>query len=693
MSSTSSECQGLSSQSEGSPLSEPSSSRPVYVSTACGPDSPITYDELFGEPSKSLPISPSELYDCSSNETPVNDFEEEVSGESSTSRGSSPPADSPNENSPPAQSAFSAFLNFFRFKKDPPTTATLPLTSLTSTRGQRMDTPRVAPPEVARLRAVPHSPSYSSESSLNSSTTKVSSSRLSDDTSTVDGKTTRATQTELVYDGDTGIILSTSISSCPTSQEHFKERCRRSNCVTYIVQWDVVNDSRYPFNWPNYKKYLVVASQALSAIGPQMCSSMYGPAVSNISDMFDVPRHVAILSTTAYMMGIALGPMFCAPMTESFGRKIGVFWPFFVSLIFTFLTVSVTSFPTFMVLRFLSGALSSPPILSSGGALKDMFKPERRPYVLLLYAIIVAGGPAMGPILGSQVIKWTGDFRHLSLVVGVYQLVICTANLIFMPETYAPVILQKIVRNFSLDAGGLRNLVTERDLGGHARGFSVKNLLRPYQIMLTPVMLPLQMYAAIMFGLMYMAISLVPNAVVKEHGWTSNRAAWINLTFIAGLVCASGGIVWSIWYFNRMLKKHGGSNKEPEKRLLIMLPGSLFPPIGCFLCYFFFEKTWTISIVLLLLLGIGFFTIFQSTLNYVVDIHSEYSASAVSALTFLRSIFAGVLPFIGMAAIERVSFAKLCLILGFITSAMCTVPWFIFKWGPGLRAKSIFVDV
>lgn len=686
MSSTSSECQGLSE----TPSPVASSSKPVYVSTACGPDDPITItaSDLLGEP-RSDTISSSELF-----ERRRKDFEEEVPGQSSsTSRESSPLAASPNQTRPPPQSVLSMLIDLLRSSKEeeePP--ITLPLTSLTSMRGQRIGAmTNVTAPEVARLRAVPHSPSDSSESSLNSSTTKIS--RLSDDASTVDGKTTRSTQTDQVYDGDSGVIMSTSITTCPTSQEHFQERCRRSNCVTYIVQWDVDKDSRYPFNWPNYKKFLVVASQALSAIGPQMCSSMYGPAVSNIAEIFVVGKDVAMLSTTVYMLGIALGPMFCAPMTESFGRKIGVFWPFFVSLIFTFLTISVTSFPTFMVLRFLSGALSSPPILSSGGALKDMFKPEIRPYVLLLYAIIVAGGPAMGPILGSQVINWTGDFRHLSLVSGIYQFVVCSTNLCFMPETYAPVILQKIVRNFSLDAGGLRNLITERDVGGHARGFSVKNLLRPYQIMLTPVMLPLQMYAAIMFGLMYMAISLVPNAVVKEHGWTPEQAAWINLTFIAGLVCASGGIVWSIWYFNRMLKKHGGSNKEPEKRLLIMLPGSLFPPVGCFLCYFFFDKTWTISIVLLLLLGIGFFTIFQSTLNYVVDIHSEYSASAVSALTFLRSIFAGVLPFIGMSAIERVSFAKLCLILGFITSAMCAVPWFIFKWGPRLREKSVFVDV
>lgn len=684
-SSSSSSCQGLSSFSSDSDKSvSPSGS---YNSTACGSDEPKFNMHIRCMDPKAIPKAWADEIRARDNtvyqhpkvtqkvqKRPNVAFEEPVI----TRFG-------PNKSDiPPPLGFLDRLKRILGFRKAPETT--LPLTSLKSTRGTRLTTP-----DVARLRGVPQLPSK--ESSVNSSTTRISSSRQSNDSVSKDGKTSRSTQTEPIYAGESGIILSTCISPHPSAQEHFKERCRRSNCVTYIVQWDIENDPRYPFNWPNYKKYLVVASQALSAIGPQMCSSMYGPAVAHIEEMFGVRKYVAMLSTTVYMMGIAIGPMFCAPMTESFGRKIGVFWPFFVSLIFTFLTVSVTSFPTFMILRFLSGALSSPPILSSGGALKDMFKPERRPYILLLYAIIVAGGPAMGPILGSQVIKWTGDFRHLSLVVGIYQLIICVANLIFMPETYAPVILQKIVRNFSLDAGGLRNLVTERDLGGHARGFSIKNLLRPYQIMMTPVMLPLQMYAACMFGLMYMAISLVPNAVVKEHGWTRDKAAWINLTFIAGLVCASGGIAWSIWYFNRMLEKHGGSNKEPEKRLLIMLPGALFPPIGCFLCYFFFDQTWAISVVLLLMLGIGFFTIFQSTLNYVVDIHSEYSASAVSALTFLRSIFAGVLPFIGMAAIEQVSFAKLCLILGFITSAMCLVPWFIFRWGPGLRKRSSFVDV
>jgi hypothetical protein len=41
------------------------------------------------------------------------------------------------------------------------------------------------------------------------------------------------------------------------------------------------------------------------------------------------------------------------------------------------------------------------------------------------------------------------------------------------------------------------------------------------------------------------------------------------------------------------------------------------------------------------MLSLGFFTIFQSALNYLVDTFQKYAASAVAANTIMRSIFAG----------------------------------------------------
>ena len=46
--------------------------------------------------------------------------------------------------------------------------------------------------------------------------------------------------------------------------------------------------------------------------------------------------------------------------------------------------------------------------------------------------------------------------------------------------------------------------------------------------------------------------------------------------------------------------------------------------------------------------GFGFTSIFQAALNYLIDTFTGYAASAVSANTFMRSVFAGAFPlFVG----------------------------------------------
>lgn len=42
--------------------------------------------------------------------------------------------------------------------------------------------------------------------------------------------------------------------------------------------------------------------------------------------------------------------------------------------------------------------------------------------------------------------------------------------------------------------------------------------------------------------------------------------------------------------------------------------------------------------------GLGFFTIFQAALNYLIDTFTKYGASAVAANTFMRSMFAAAFP-------------------------------------------------
>ena len=97
---------------------------------------------------------------------------------------------------------------------------------------------------------------------------------------------------------------------------------------------------------------------------------------------------------------------------------------------------------------------------------------------------------------------------------------------------------------------------------------------------------------------------------------------------------------------------------------------------------------WIAPVIALVLVGAGFFTIFQAGLNYLVDTFQKYAASAVAANTFLRSCFAGAFPLVISPLYHNVGVPWGTSIFGFFSAAMIPVPFLFYKYGPSLRAKS-----
>lgn len=129
---------------------------------------------------------------------------------------------------------------------------------------------------------------------------------------------------------------------------------------------------------------------------------MFGQSVDLIAERYHVSKTAAMLPTSLFLFGLAAGPLIFAPVTERYGRKVGILTPFFVaSLVCTF-SYFVHPFAAVLFTRVIGGFFASAPIISSGGALKDLFEPGRRADILLGYAILVASGPAFGPILGMD---------------------------------------------------------------------------------------------------------------------------------------------------------------------------------------------------------------------------------------------------------------------------------------------------
>lgn len=74
-------------------------------------------------------------------------------------------------------------------------------------------------------------------------------------------------------------------------------------------------------------------------------------------------------------------------------------------------------------------------------------------------------------------------------------------------------------------------------------------------------------------------------------------------------------------------------------------------------------------------IGLGFFTIFQSAINYLVDTYLMSAASALAANMFMRSILAACFPLFTSYMFHNLGLDWGMSLLGFIAVMMIPIPF------------------
>ena len=76
-----------------------------------------------------------------------------------------------------------------------------------------------------------------------------------------------------------------------------------------------------PRLWPEWRKWLIVAAITPTDLSVSWAASGFSPAEGKFAEEFGVGEEVARLGLSLYVLGIALGPMFLAPLSEVLGRN------------------------------------------------------------------------------------------------------------------------------------------------------------------------------------------------------------------------------------------------------------------------------------------------------------------------------------------------------------------------------------
>ncbi|KIM78033.1 hypothetical protein PILCRDRAFT_76019 [Piloderma croceum F 1598] len=449
-----------------------------------------------------------------------------------------------------------------------------------------------------------------------------------------------------------------------------------------IVTFDSKDDPQNPKNWSYRRKAFVTMLFGLTTMCSTFASSVFSPAFRFIAKEYNVSTEVVTLGLSLFVIGFVPGPIVFAPFSEMYGRRISVLLPMFTFICFSAATATAANLQTVMITRFFAGVMASSPVTTVGGGLADMYEQRERGTAVVFYSLAVVAGPTLGPVIGAAVSQSHLGWRWTEYLTVILTSVVVLADIVFLPETYAPVILTRKARKLRLKTGrwALHSRHETNDFT--LRGFLETNLLRPVKMIFTCLifsflsydMLPLKFCLYITDGILYLLFGAVPIIYEQNRGWNTLQGSLPFLAVLLGTFFAAAvNAAYSQLVFAPNVDKHGGKT-QPEKRLPPMMLGSITFPIGFFLLGWTSNPKifWFPSVLGLFFIGMSFLLIFQAGINYLVTDGMKLFVLQASN-TFMRSLFAATLPLIAQPLFNNLGVDWACTLLGCISVILAWV--------------------
>lgn len=337
---------------------------------------------------------------------------------------------------------------------------------------------------------------------------------------------------------------------------------------------------------------------------------------------FGTPSLVATVGLSSFVLGIALGPLFTGPLSEYYGRRpiYLVSWTLFT--IWTIPSAVGKHIAVLIIARFFNGFAGGTFLSVAGGTVGDVFSRHeiQTPMVLVSSAPFV--GPSLGPVIGGF-INYYAHWRWTYYFVIIWSTALWIAIVVLTPETYHPVILREKARKLRRETGDDRFKAPIEKSTRSKRRVIAHSLLRPLQfILLEPMCLCLNIYSAILLGILYLFFGSFPLVFRKNHGMNLWQVGLTFLGIIVGmLVAASSNPLWSCLRMHLLVKEEkGAAREEPEYRLPQAILGGLLIPAGLFWFGWTTYPTihWIVPILGSAVFGCGMLLAFTGIFTYLV---------------------------------------------------------------------------
>jgi multidrug resistance protein len=408
-----------------------------------------------------------------------------------------------------------------------------------------------------------------------------------------------------------------------------------------------------------------------------------------------------VLPISIYLVGYVLGPLLFGPLSEIYGRRLPILLTFAGYTAFTLGTALAPNWAALAVFRLLAGICASAPLTIVGGILADIYdNPVARGRAIAFFMAAITTAPCVAPAISgslSETTSWRWTFWTALVIAGASWIA-----LVFLPETFGPVILQSRAKGIREQAsrGGQAHLHVYAPIDLEAKGWRhmvVVVLARPLRMMVTElIVIAVCLYLAIAYAIFYMFFQAYPIVFKGIYGMSAGTSGLMFLPIGAGTLISLVMFFLYDAFLERSRKiDRVWTRREESRRLPLACIGGPLLVISLFWMGWTAREDihWVVPCLAGIPFGLGNLLIFMALLNYLADAYGVFAASAMAASSCTRSVFGAVLPLATTSMYDTLGVGWASTLLAFVSLAMCAIPFVFIRFGDVIRANSAFCQM
>lgn len=470
----------------------------------------------------------------------------------------------------------------------------------------------------------------------------------------------------------------------------------------FLVRFDGGDDDKEDaLRLSDWHKWTIVIVVSVASVCITSTSSVWSLCTNNIMKEFNISHEVSTLGISFYIWGLGTGGIFLSPISEFHGRKIVYTLGLFLVFCLQFVPSFAHNIGGILFSRLMAGFFGSSFMSVASGTFSDLFRATERTAhkkdqvkelnkALVMYSASPFLGPGLGPLIAGFVNQHI-HYRWVFYICTIWSGVVLILVVLFVPETYEPILLKKKAQRLRKSTGDNRYYAPIEKLNTSIYESIVVSSKRPLMLIFKDYMtMALCFYTGFTLAIVYMFFVSFPYIFRTVYHFDIQDQGLSFLGLILGLTLTalvSPSIV-NIFH-QRIVAKNGGVSK-PEFRFLPLMVGVFIVPIGLFIIAWtsYSHVHWIGPIIGSFIYGMGTILVFNGIFAYTVEAYRKYTASAMATNSFVRSIMAGVFPLFTLQMYEAMGIQWATTLLALFAIVLIPIPFVFYKYGAQLRAKS-----